>query len=176
MTGSGLSLIHLYISYSFQPNASHKKHPQLVFVKRVSFVCIMFCSTWFLQHSRSPAMASLPQASDLQIFRSRCPPCIPDNTGQMKCILCLSSHPLHPVFSASLGARATTTVPSQDSLSSSPSSFCQVPSSAHLIVQMSPESLFSFCPHSHHGYRAPTSHTRLLQGFSAHAPCLSCSP
>lgn len=33
MARSGLSLIHLYISYSFQPSASHKKHPQLVFVK-----------------------------------------------------------------------------------------------------------------------------------------------
>lgn len=33
IAGSGLSLIHLYILYSFQLIASHKKHPHLVFGK-----------------------------------------------------------------------------------------------------------------------------------------------
>ena len=113
-------------------------------------------SPWSFHLSLSPALAYLPQASDLQIYlyagvspafrtawigwnvASTFPTTLPTS-----CVLCLS------------WARTTSIIPCP----SFPSSFRPAPSSARLIFRKSLESLSSLPPQHHHWYRSPiTSH------------------
>lgn len=115
--GSGLSLIHLCISYSYQHNASHKIHPQLVFVEWILFVCIVcFPLGPSIYLSLQPWLLSLKLLTDLSVCGITC---IPNCMNWVKsylpsaallhpsCVLCLSwartlASPFYPPSSSLL--------------------------------------------------------------------------
>lgn len=107
MAGSGQSLIHLYISYSF-PAQCFTQETSPVGVCEMEVICLYYV---FFPLGPYSYLCLQPEllSPKLLTYRSACragPHAFP-TTGQTKCILYLSNYPLHLLFSASLGARTT---------------------------------------------------------------------
>ena len=166
MAGSGLSLIHLCISYSYQHNASHKIHPQLVFVEWILFVCIVcfplgpsiyfYLQPWLLSLKlltyRSICMRVSHMLSELhELGELMNGICLPHHPPHLLCSLPLlgEDHQHHPLSSLSLLIRSSTKLCSFDfpKVSRIPLFFASPPP---LLIQvphhLSPDCCRSFLP------------------------------